>query len=104
MTSKWGNVDDEKVSKKEDLESYHNALILASDLTSLIIANKASPAVAATAVAILFGMAYDIACEHKVEGMSNFDVFNQMVKIAFATNEEFACQEEKVETKDDVAN
>ena len=104
MTNKWGSVDDKEVSKKEELECYHKALVLAGDLTSVIIANKPSPAIAATAVAILFGTAYEIACKHKVEGMSNFDVFNQMVEIAFAANKEMACQEEKVGTKDGAEN
>jgi len=107
MTSKWGNADDEKVSDIEKTDYYCEALRLCQDLTSVIIANNPSPAAAAHAIAIMFGVAYRVACYNKIGEQKDVDIFNQMVEIALAIDNEFEewkCQDEKAETKDGEAN
>jgi len=110
MTSKWGNVDEEtteKVSNKKRLDSYCDALTLCADLTSIIMANKFGPHAVVTAVAMLFGVAYKVACKNKTKNMEDIEVFEQMVKISFSSYEdyeEWACQEGKVGPKVDVEN
>lgn len=109
MTSKWENTEQaEKIaSNKIKHEADYDSLTLCQDLTSVVIANKAKPAVAAQAIAMMFGVAYRIACNNKMDQIDDLEIFNQMIKIAFLTDDEFKeweCQAEKVETKDDEGN
>ena len=109
MTSKWENIEQAEkiVSKKIEYETSLEALSLCEDLTSVIMANKPSPAVAAQAIAMMFGVAYKIACTHKMDDTEDSEIFLQMSKIALLMGDEYkewTCQAEKVETKDDEEN
>ena len=109
MTSIWKNIEQSEkiVGKKEQHETSMQALILCEDLTSVIMANKPKPAVAAQAIAMMFGVAYRIACNHKMDNTEDNEIFIQMSKIAHLMGieyEDWICQAEKAETKGDAEN
>lgn len=109
MTSKWEHLGQAEkiVSKNKGHKNSLEALILCEDLTSVVMANKPKPAVAAQAIAMMFGVAYRIACNHKMDQTKDSEIFIQMSKIAHlmgAKYEDWICQAEKVGTKDDAEN